>query len=91
MGEAETLAAAKELNGLAIVDEAEARTIAKAYGIRTRTGTLFLLFRLLAPKRIEPTECERMLDELVQSGLYIDSRTLIRAKHKIRTNIAQPR
>ncbi len=52
MGEAETLAAAKELNGFAIVDETEARTIAKAYGVKTRTGTLFLLFRLLALKRI---------------------------------------
>jgi predicted nucleic acid-binding protein len=86
MGEAETLAAAKELNGFAIIDEAEARAIAKAYGIRTRTGTLFLLFRLLALRRIEPTECESMLDELVQSGLYIDPRTLIRAKQKIRTH-----
>jgi predicted nucleic acid-binding protein len=91
LGEAETLAAAKELNGFAIVDEAEARAIAKTYSIRTRTGTLFLLFRLLALKRIEPTDCESMLDELVESGLYIDPRTLIRAKHKIRTHTAQPR
>ena len=87
MGEAETLAAAKELNAFAIVDEAEARAIAKAYGINTRTGTLFLLFRLLALKRIETTECERILDELVESGLYIDGHTLIRAKQKLRRNI----
>jgi predicted nucleic acid-binding protein len=84
MGEAETLAAAKELNAFAIVDEAEARTIAKAYGVKTRTGTLFLLFRLLALKRIEFAECERTLDELVESGLYIDSHTLIRAKQKLK-------
>ncbi len=87
MGEAETLAAAKELNAYAVVDEAEARAIAKTYGIRTRTGTLFLLFRLLALKRIEPTECESILDELVESGLYIDSQTLIRARQKIRNTI----
>ena len=86
MGEAETLAAAKELNAFAIVDEAEARAVAKAYGIRTRTGTLFLLFGLLALKRIEATECERILDELVESGLYIDSHTFIRAKQKIRSS-----
>lgn len=84
MGEAETLAAAKELKAYAIVDEAEARVIAKTYGIRTRTGTLFLLFKLLSLERIEATECERMLNELVQSGLYIDSHTLIRARQKIR-------
>ena len=91
MGEAETLAAAKELNALAIVDEAEARAIAKAYGIKTRTGTLFLLFRLLALERIEASECERILDELVESGLYIDSHTFIRAKQKIRSNIIKQR
>jgi len=91
MGEAETLAAAKELNAFAIVDEAEARAIAKAYGIKTRTGTLFLLFRLLALKRIEASECERILDELVESGLYIDSHTFIRAKQKIRSNIIKQR
>jgi predicted nucleic acid-binding protein len=88
LGEAETLAAAKELNAFAIVDEAEARAIAKAYGIYTRTGTLFLLFRLLALKRIEATECERILDELVESGLYIDGDTLIRAKQKLRNKAA---
>ncbi len=89
MGEAETLAAAKELNAFAIVDEAEARAVAKSYGIKTRTGTLFLLFRLLALKRIQAGECERILDELVESGLYIDSHTLIRAKQKIRGDIKQ--
>ena len=91
MGEAETLAAAKELSGFAIVDEAEARAIAKTYGIKARTGTIFLLFRLLALNLIEPTECERMLEELVQSGLYIDSRTLIKAKHRIKSHIPQLR
>ena len=89
--EAETLAAAKELNAFAIVDEAEARATAKAYGIKTRTVTLFLLFRLPALKRIEATECERILDELVESGLYIDSHTFIRAKQKIRSNIIKQR
>lgn len=84
IGEAETLAAAKELNAPAIVDEAEARAIAKTYGIITRTGTLFLLFKLLSLQQIEATECERILDELVESGLYIDAGTLIRARQRIR-------
>jgi predicted nucleic acid-binding protein len=87
MGEAETLAAAKELNAFAIVDEAEARTIAKTYGVKTRTGTLFLLFRLLALGRIEAAECERTLDELVKSGLYIDSHTLLRAEQKLKQHL----
>jgi predicted nucleic acid-binding protein len=78
------LAAAKELNAPAIVDEAEARAIAKTYGITTRTGTLFLLFKLLSLKLIEATECERILDELAESSLYIDADTLIRARQRIR-------
>lgn len=86
-GEAETLAAAKELDAFAIVDDAEARAIAKAYNIKTRTGTLFLLFTLLALRRIEDAECEKILDELVESGLYIDAQTLVRAKRKLRGNI----
>ena len=91
MGEAETLAAANELNAFAIVDEAEARAVAKSYGIKTRTGTLFLLFRLLALKRIETSECERILDNLVESGLYLDSHTYIRAKQKIRSDSIKQR
>jgi predicted nucleic acid-binding protein len=82
-GEAETLVAAKELSAFAVVDEAEARAVGKTYAIQTRTGTLFLLFRLLTLKKATPDECLRILDELVDSGLYIDSLTLARAKRKI--------
>ena len=89
LGEAETLAAAKELNALAVVDEAEARTIAKTYGAQTRTGTLYLLFKLLSLKLIETTECLRILDELVESGLYIDSHTLLKARQKIEEKLTR--
>jgi predicted nucleic acid-binding protein len=82
-GEAEILVAARELNGPAVVDEAEARSVAKIYGIQTRTGTLFLFFKLLTLKRIKVPEALRILDELVESGLYIDSQTLTRARQKI--------
>jgi predicted nucleic acid-binding protein len=83
LGEAETLAAAKELNALAVVDEAEARAIAKTYGVQTRMGTLYLLFKLISLKRIDPMECLKILDELVESGLYIDSHTLLKARQRI--------
>jgi len=82
-GEAETLVAAKELNALAIIDEAEARAVGRTYAIQTRTGTLFLLFKLLTLKRVGAEECLGILDELVESGLYIDSPTLTRARQKI--------
>jgi len=82
-GEAETLAVARELNAFATVDEAEARVGSRNYAIKTRTGTLFLLFKLLTLRRIGPEECLRILDELVDSGLYADSLTLRRARQKI--------
>lgn len=90
-GEAETLAAAKELGGLAVVDEAEARAIAKTYGIPTRAGTLFLLFRLLMTKQIEPETCLATLDQLVESGLYVDAQTLMRARNRIKEFIDRGR
>lgn len=89
-GEAETLAAAKELNAFAIVDEAEARAVGRTYAIQTRTGTLFLLFKLLTLKRVGAEECLRILDELVDSGLYIDSLTLRRARQKIERGLLTP-
>lgn len=82
-GEAETLAAAKELDAFAVLDEAEARAVGRTYAIQTRAGTLFLLFKLLALKRVGAEECLRILDELVDSGLYVDSPTLRRARQKI--------
>jgi predicted nucleic acid-binding protein len=91
LGEAETLAAAKELDAFAIIDEAEARAVANAYGVKYRTGTLFLLFRLLTQKKIDAEECESMLDKLVRSGLYVDSGTLIKAKDRIRSPALSPR
>jgi len=55
-GEAETLAATKILGGLAVVDDAKARSLAKVYRIQVASGTLFLLFRLLASGIIDSME-----------------------------------
>jgi predicted nucleic acid-binding protein len=86
-GEAETLAAAKLLDGVAIVDDAEARSLAKVYGINTAPGSVFLLFRLLVSGKIDSFEAEEMLEKMVKSGLYLDPRTLLRAREKIRNRL----
>jgi len=83
-GEAETLIAAKELGGLAVIDEKEARTVAKIYGIKTAPGTLFLLFRLLKLRKISVDNADETLDNLIASGLYLDSKTLLRAKKRLK-------
>jgi len=82
-GEAETLVAAKELDGLAVIDEKEARALARIYGIRSAPGTLFLLFRLLNLEKVNVLEADDILNDLISSGLYLDLKTLIRAKEKL--------
>lgn len=82
-GEAETLAAARELRGLAVIDEKEARSLARIYGIKTAPGTLFLLFRLLRLEKINVDEADETLSNLIASGLYLDAKTLLRAKERL--------
>ena len=82
-GEAETLAAARELDGTVVVDEEEARMIARIYGIRTAPGTLFLLFQLLSLGKMNVDEADETLSSLVAAGLYLDPKTLLRAQEKL--------
>ena len=84
LGEAETLAVAKLLNGLAVLDDAEARAVAQVYGINAALGSLFLLFKLISSGVVDVEEAEDMLESLVNHGLYLDSRTLLRAKSMLK-------
>ena len=83
-GEAETLASAVDLGATAVMDDGVARAVARVYGIRTRPGTLYMLFRLVAAGKLDATSAEGKLDEMVKCGLYLDSRTLVAAKEKLR-------
>jgi predicted nucleic acid-binding protein len=84
LGEAEVLASAEELGAYAIIDDKEARSVAELYDIRTRPGTLYVLFRLVAVGELDPRTAEEKLDQMVDAGLYLDPRTLIAAKNKLR-------
>lgn len=84
MGEADTLGSAVELDAAAIMDDRVARAVARLYNIRTRPGTLYLLFRLVAVGELDASTAEVKLDEMVKTGLYLDSRTLLAAKEKLR-------
>lgn len=84
LGEAETLAAAKMLGGLAVVDDAVARAVAKVHGIDVASGTLFILFRLLASGVVNVKEADEVLSQFVKQGLFLDSRTLLRAREKLK-------
>jgi len=82
-GEAETIVAAKQLDGTAIIDDKEARVIAKVYNVGSAPGCLFLLFRLLRLRKIDANEARSILEQLVSSGLHLDSETLLKAYRKI--------
>jgi len=84
VGEAETITAARELGGLAVIDEKEARVIANLYKVKTAPGCLFLLFRLLKLRKITINEAEETLEKLLTSGLYLDPLTLLTARKKLR-------
>lgn len=81
--EAETIVAAKELGGVAVLDDAEARALAQVHGINYASGTLFLLFRFLSLKLLTVDETEKTLSDLITSGLYLDLKTYHRAMEKI--------
>ena len=83
LGEAETLAAAKKHGGVAVLDDAEARALARVYGIDNAPGTLFLLFRFLNLNHLTADETAKTLDDLITSGLYLDPKTYHKAKQKI--------
>ena len=84
LGEAEVLASAEELGAYAIIDDKEARSVAELYNIRTHPGTLYVLFRLVAMRKLDAEVAEEKLDQMVDAGLYLDPRTLIAAKKKLR-------
>ncbi len=89
IGEAEVLASSHELGAYAIIDDKEARAVAKLYDIHTHPGTLYILFRLITLNKLNTVMAEEKLDQMINAGLYLDPRTLIAAKNKLRTK-SQP-
>ncbi|MBI2664149.1 DUF3368 domain-containing protein [Candidatus Woesearchaeota archaeon] len=65
--DAETLALAKDLNCIAIVDESAARTIAEAEGIKYR-GSVFILFLLSKENLIHKKDIKFYVDKMISLG-----------------------
>lgn len=65
--DAEVLALAKEVGGIAVVDDKVARDAAKVYGIE-RGGTAFILATLIAYGLITKEEAKSALDDMISSG-----------------------
>lgn len=65
--EIQVLALAKELNGIAIVDESIARDTARIYGIEAH-GTVYLILRLLYQSKITKKKAKEAIDKMIQLG-----------------------
>jgi len=65
--EIQVLALAKELEGIAIIDESIAREIARIYNIETH-GTAYLLLRLLQRGRLSKKQTREAIDRMITVG-----------------------
>lgn len=65
--EGEVLALAKEVGGVAVVDDRFARDVARAHGI-SFAGTAFLLAILVGSRRISREEARKAVDDMVRYG-----------------------
>ena len=58
---------AKDLGGIAILDEEAARSVAIVYEVSNR-GTVYILFRLLEAKLISPEQARGAIDQMISAG-----------------------
>ena len=67
LADIETLSLAKELNGIAIIDEELGRGIANIEEIENR-GSVFILFRLFKLKLIDKKKLRESIDKMIMEG-----------------------
>ena len=65
--EIEVLALAKEMNGIAILDESIARQVARIYNIEAH-GTVYLLLRLLFRGTLSKKQVREAIDQMIAAG-----------------------
>lgn len=65
--EVEVLALAKELNGIAIIDENIARHVARIYNMQAH-GTAYLLLRLLYKGKLSKKQVGEAVDKMISAG-----------------------
>jgi len=65
--EIQVLALAKELEGIAIVDESVAREVSRLYDIETH-GTAYLLLRLLYRRKLSRKQVKEAIEGMISAG-----------------------
>lgn len=72
--DAEVLAVAKELHGIAIMDDAVARKTARIYGI-SYAGTPYILMRAIKQRLIAKEQAKQAINNMVSEGWRCDIET----------------
>lgn len=65
--DAEVIVLAKEVEGIAVLDEEVARSVADVFEVNNR-GTIYILFRLLKAELISREQAKRAVDQMISAG-----------------------
>jgi len=76
--DAEVLAVAKEVDGIAIVDDASCRSMAKVEEIEA-VGTLYLIIRMFRKGILSEKEAREGLDKMISSGWWCSTELYTKA------------
>lgn len=68
-GDVHTLALAKELNGVAVIDDEIGRNVGELFDIKHK-GTIFVLFELVKLGILEKKEAKEVIDQMIKLGWF---------------------
>jgi len=80
--EVQVLALAKELNGMAILDESIARQVASIYNIETH-GTTYLLLRLLYRGKLSKKQVKKSIEQMISTGWRLTAEEYLRLTREL--------
>ena len=82
--EAQVLALAKELDGVAILDESIARQVARIYNIEAH-GTVYLLLRLVYRGRLSGEEAIKAIERMISAGWRLSAEEYAKLMRQLET------
>ncbi|MFQ6129187.1 MAG: DUF3368 domain-containing protein [Candidatus Hadarchaeaceae archaeon] len=82
-GEAGVLALAKELNGIAVIDEKPARGAGEVLGIEVR-GSAYLIGSMVRRKKIKLEEAIQAVDKMISSGWRISTEDYLKIVEELK-------
>lgn len=83
-GEVEVLALAKDLNGIAVIDESIAREVARIYGIEAH-GTAYLLLRLFYRGKLTRKQIRDAVNQMISAGWRLTAEDYAKLMRELET------